>query len=116
MQLGCLSLVKNRISFKMSCHFSRDCLPPYDIFLIATTSLVTLFLYKPEVINATVSWLKLILISLPGIIDGAEAAMANFTEIIEQSIRIFRVEKRGYIGVLEAARPEKTNKQIVVNL
>ena len=37
MQFGCLSLRRKRISLSMSCHFSRDCLPPYDIFLMATT-------------------------------------------------------------------------------
>ena len=41
------------------------------------------------------------------IVNGSEAAMPNFTEIVEQLFGILGLEKRCYIWVFEAARPRK---------
>ena len=41
---------------------------------------------------------------VPGVVDGAEAAVADFAEVVKKAVRILALKQLGHIGVLEASR------------
>ena len=40
-----------------------------------------------------------------GVVDGAEAAVTDLAEVIEEPVGVLALEELGHVGVLEAARP-----------
>lgn len=52
---------------------------------------------------------------IPRIIDGAEAAVTNLAQIIEQLVRILALKQQRHIRVSQTARPEKNNRNHVIS-